>query len=272
MSTPEPITPGPCAPWITGEDVAVVCTAIPNSGDPSVYDQAALAASQVLFELSGRQYAGECERTVRPCVPGCGCWPTRAWAYGAWDPWYGWWGGPGVGSANMAGGRNCCGCLSEVKLAGTANQITDVLIDGVVIDPANYRLDQHKFLVYMDDADGNPQHWPACQNLARDDTEEGTFAVTYSYGKPPPEAGVLAAIELACQIATAASGGECALPAGVTKVTRQGITVDIPMFKSVLTRLTLVSLFLQSSNPAGLRRRAAIWSPEIAPFGRTVGT
>lgn len=272
MSTPEPVNPGPCAPWITGDDVAAVCSAIVVSGDASVYDAYALAASQTLWELSGRQFAGECERTVRPCVPGCGCWPTRAWAYGAWDPWYGWWGGPGV-PGGEGNGRGCCGCLSEVKLAGyPVRQVTEVLIDGTVIASENYRLDQSKFLVYLDDTDGNSQSWPACQNLARPDTEEGTFAVTYTYGADPPEMGLLAAAELACQIAAASAGQECALPAGTTRVTRQGITVEVERIKAILTRLPLTNLFLQTYNPNGLRRRSAIWSPEITKYGRSVGT
>ena len=271
MSTPEPVNPGPCAPWITSADVAAVCSALDFSGDPEVYDPYALAASQVLWELSGRQFAGECERTVRPCVPGCGCWPTREWAYGAWDSWYGWWGG--IQGQHGYGGRGCCGCLSEVKLSGyPVRQVTEVLIDGVAIDAADYRLDQNQFLVYLDDADGNPQHWPACQNLARADTEEGTFSVTYTYGADPPEAGLLAAAELACQIASASAGQECALPAGTTRVTRQGITVEVERIKAILSRLPLTNLFLQTYNPQGLRRRAAVWSPEIRPFGRRVGT
>lgn len=274
MSTPEPVNPGPCAAWIDGADVAAVCSALDASGDPSVYDTYALAASQVLWELSGRQFAGECERTVRPCVPGCGCWPTREWAWGAWDPWYGWWGGPGpLGAASPSQGRGCCGCLSEVKLAGyPVRQVTEVLIDGAVIAAENYRLDQNKWLVYLDDSDGNGQRWPACQNLARADTEEGTFSVTYTYGADPPTAGLLAASELACQIAAAAAGQECALPAGTTRVTRQGITVEVERIKAILTRLPLTNLFLQTYNPNGLRRRSAIWSPEITSFGRSVGS
>ena len=271
MSTPEAPARGPCQPWITAEDVAAVCTALDSSGDPSVYDPYAQAASEVLYELSGRQFSGLCERTVRPCVPGCGCWPTREWAWGAWDPWYGWWAGPGLAVGGT--GRGCCGCLSEVKLAGyPVRAVTEVLIDGVAIDPANYRLDQNKYLVYLDDADGKPQFWPACQNLARDDTEQGTFAVSYQYGDDVPEIGLLAAAQMACQLALAASGGECALPAGTTRVTRQGITVELERLKSVLNQLILVQEFLQTYNPNGLGRRAAVWSPDIAPFGRTVGT
>lgn len=273
MSTPEPINPGPCEPWVTGEDVAAVCTVLNGTDDPSVYDTAALAASQVLWELSGRQFAGECERTVRPCVPGCGCWPTREWAWGAWDPWYGWWGGGSAPLGQPGQGRGCCGCLSEVKLAGyPVRAITEVLIDGVAIAAENYRLDQNKYLVYLNDSDGNPQFWPSCQNLARADTEEGTFAVTYTYGADPPEAGRLAAAELACQIAAAAAGQECALPAGVTRVTRQGITVEMQKLKPILVLLPLVNLFLRTYNPQGLRRRSAIWSPEIQSFGRSVGS
>ncbi len=252
--------------------MAAACTVLDSSGDPSVYDPYALAASQVLYELSGRQFPGLCERTVRPCVPGCGCWPTREWAWGAWDPWYGWWGGSGL-SGDSGSGRGCCGCLSEVKLAGyPVRAVTEVLIDGATIAAENYRLDQNKYLVYMNDADGKPQFWPSCQNLARDDTEQGTFAVTYDYGADPPELGLLAAIQMACQIAAAASGGECALPAGTVRVARQGITVDMERLRTALNQLVLVAQFLQTYNPNGLRRRAAVWSPDITKFGRSVGT
>jgi hypothetical protein len=159
-----------------------------------------------------------------------------------------------------------------VKLAGyPVRAISEVLIDGVVIAAENYRLDQNKWLVYMNDSEGNAQFWPSCQNLARDLTEEGTFAVTYTYGADPPEAGLLAAAELACQIAAASAGQECALPAGTTRVTRQGITVEVERIKAILTRLPLTNLFLQTYNPQGLRRRSSIWSPEISSFGRSVG-
>lgn len=246
MSTPEGPLPGPCTPWITAADVAALCDALEHSGDPSVYDEAALSAAQILYELSGRQFSGLCGPvTVRPCKPQGSCLPS--------DP---------------------CGCcrVSRVALAGVVREVSEVLIDGVAIDAAEYRVDGRKWLVRLADADGNRQRWPACQRLDRADTEDDTFAVTYTYGVDVPQAGLDAAVELACNLAAAGAGGECALPAGVVRVTRQGITVDLERFlEKGVTGLRLVDAFLQAYNPAGLRRRAAVWSPDVPGYAQRVG-
>lgn len=245
MSTPEGPTPGPCTPWITADDVAAVCTALEHSGDPSVYDDVALEASQVLFQLSGRQFSGLCGPvTVRPCNPNARCGPSP------------------------------CGCchLSKVKLAGTVREIEEVKIDGEVVPAEEYRVDDRKWLVRLADSDGRRQRWPGCQRLDLADTEDDTFSVAYSYGVDPPLAGVEAAVELACNLAAASVGGECAFPAGVTKVTRQGITVDLERFlERGITGLPLVDVFLQAYNPTGARRRPVAWSPDVQPYARKVG-
>jgi hypothetical protein len=256
VSTPESLQPGPCTPWIVAEDVAAVCDAI-DSTDPSVYDTAALQASQVLYELSGRQFSGECGPvTVRPCRGGCVCWvPGRT------IDWQGW--------------GNCrCGHLSRVKLAGwPVREITEVKIDGDVIDPSEYRLDGRKWLTRMVDADGKHQRWPGCQDLDRPDTVERTFAVSYTFGQDPPQAGLDAAAEFACAVAPAiaSGGGECALPPGTVRVTRQGVEIDLAGLRSQRTGLPSVDSFLSVYNPSGLRRRSAIFSPDIAPFAQRVG-
>src|SRR3546814_8017420 len=43
------------------------------SSDVCSSDLAVDQASQLLYELSGRQFAGTCQKTVRPCNTGCGC-------------------------------------------------------------------------------------------------------------------------------------------------------------------------------------------------------
>lgn len=251
MSTPEQPNPGPCTPWVTAEDVAATCDALSGS-DVAVYDDAALMASEVLFALSGRQFTGECETVVRPCTGSCDCWP---------DSWtYGW---PGQ-----------CGWLHRLTLSGyPVREVTEVKIDGDVIDPATYRLDGRRYLARLDDVTtGAPQRWPACQHLGRPDTDEGTFSVAYSYGQDPPLLGQQAAAELACQIAPAtAAGADCDLPAGVTKVTRQGIELDLKAVQSGLTGLYLVDLFLRTYNPAKLTRRPAVWSPDLPAYPQRLG-
>lgn len=245
MSTPEQVAVGPCTPWVTAEDVAAVCPALDSSAEPAVYDQAALEASQVLYALSGRQFSGECGPvTVRPCA---------AFTCAPADP---------------------CGCCrtSRVLLAGSVREIHEVTIDGEAVPAAEYRVDRRRWLVRLADADGARQRWPACQRMDLDDTEEGTFAVTYTFGVDVPLAGQKAAVELACQLAGFGVTGECDLPAGTVRRVRQGITIDLDNVKGAWwLALPLTSLFLNAYNPAGLTRRAAIWSPDLPTFAQRAG-
>lgn len=108
--------------------------------------------------------------------------------------------------------------------------------------------------------------------MDRTDDEDGTWSVTYEFGKAPPVAGQLAAQSLACEILKSCTPGvECALPDGVVRVTRQGITME----RTFLVRQQLganrvavwatgigsVDYFLNTFNPSGLRRRGTVWSP-----------
>lgn len=288
---------GPCQAWITGDELADFCRLTDVGSDTALLDEIAEAASEILFQLSGRQFNGECETTVRPCRVGCSCWSGWgqagwpyvggiAWAwgwngtYGAWD--FGW----------FSGDSSVCGCkpLSQVELAGyPVTSIVEVLIDGVALDPVyasdgvspTYRLDGYRFLVRMNDP-AEPdveKRWPACQNLALPEDQPGTWAITYTYGQSVPEAGLLAAKQLGCQLWASTGRGACVLPPGTTKVTRLGISVDKGLFSSWArkdgswaTGLPLVDAFLQAVNPIGQRRRPAIWSPDVQQPPRHTGT
>ena len=270
MSTliPEPSV-APCAPWCSAQDILDCCDT--TTSDTSLLEDAALAASEILFPMSGRQFAGICEQTVRPCADSCGCWPNLfpglspgapQFPVGTW----GWW-GPGWGW-----GSSACGCkpLSKALLPGyPVVQIVEVKIDGVVLDADQYRLDGFRWLVRMaDPVTGDAQRWPGCQRLDRPDDEEGTWSATYSYGMNPPTIGVKAAAQLACEILKACDGAECALPTGTVQVTRAGLTVLKEPFLvwgqrdgNWATGLLLVDVFLSAVNPQGLRRRPVVWAP-----------
>lgn len=265
---------GPCSAWTTEDDVAACCSGVEIGSDTSVLEDAVTQASEVLFELSGRLYAGSCQQTVRPCRTKAGCgvqvlsrghvihWGGHGWL---WDE----------GSA--------CGCrpLHRVLLGGyPVREIVEVLIDGVAVDPDTYRLDGHRWLVRMNDPDtGEALTWPSCQNLARESTEDGTFAVTFLHGVDPPMSGRLAAQQLACEVYKACAGTDCALPQGTTRVARQGIVIERLAFSAWglqdgiwRTGLTLVDAFLNSVNPDRLRRRPVIWSPAShLQYARKVG-
>lgn len=245
---------GPCSAWTTIDEIAACCTVEETSGDSeliAVLTNAATAASQILYDLSGRQFTGSCQRTVRPCATSCMC-GVQVLSRGHLVGWSGdcWSGTP-------------CGCqpLSEVKLAGyPVRSITEVKIDGVALDPSEYRLDGYRHLVRLGGA-----KWPACQSLDLADTEEGTWSVTYVHGQIPPQMAQLAAQQLACEVYKSCQGLECALPMGATRITRQGITIERTFFALDSatgvwrTGMPFVDGFLNAVNPSGLRRRPTFW-------------
>lgn len=239
-----------------------------------------------LYEISGRRFAGSCgPTTVRPCRDNCSCWGQPSAGIGPWAWTLGvpWGTGGGAYWYNECGDRCGCGSLSRVWLAGyPVREIIEVRIDGDVLDPIdadgnpNYRLDAYQYLVRMD-APGPPvvkRTWPRCQNLALDDDQPGTFAVTYLWGVDPPIAGINAAAELACELFKACNAMACSIPSNAVKIQRQGVTIDRNILLSFLdpkkpSGLLHLDLFLRAYGLAG--RTPALWSPDLPRFARQVG-
>ncbi len=88
-----------------------------------------------------------------------------------------------------------------------------------------------------------------------------------------------AAAALACQLWIAcpgSGGGDCVLPAGVTKVTRQGIEIDRGVLANWFnptqgTGLPAVDLFLKSYWAERAPRQSLVWSPDVPGYPRRVG-
>lgn len=270
-------TPGPCSSWIDGVDVAATCSNVVDV-DPWELDSVAAMASQLMYELSGRQFTGICERKVRPCRRACNCFGVESIGIGPWfwtSSFYG-----GDGAWTNEGGDKCgCGNESYIKLAGyPVRDILEVKQDGLVLAPTAYRLDQRKNLIRMADV-GPPvieNMWPSCQQLDLDDDQPGTLSVTYTWGTPPPELGKRAAAQLACEMWSASTTGDCNLPSRVTKIVRQGITLDrtgatATALRGGLTGLPLVDMFLAQTNPTGMKRRPAVFSPDLQKYARRLG-
>lgn len=244
-----------------------------------------------LFEISGRRFTGSCERTVRPCRDRCACWGDDISS--GLGPWY--WTNPGYGVAptgwwwrNDCGDTCGCGYLSRAKLPGyPVTEILEVKIDGDVLDPTyaasgapQYRLDQWRWLTRMDDPDNptDPKRWPACQNLSLEDDQPGTWSVTYTWGVEPPQLGIDAAAQLACELYKSCFPGECKVPTNATRITRQGTQVERNVLLAFLgdrtkpTGLTMLDLFLGTYWAVGSGRRPAVYSPDIGEFARKLGT
>lgn len=257
----------PCTPWITDDDVADCCSV--ETSDPIIFATVAEQASDILFQLSGRQFSGVCSKTVRPGCDSCFCGYqilSRGHIVGPWDYGY-----------PLSG--YCDSCLvncspSLIKLSGYPVQtISQVKIDGVILAPANYRVHNNRFAMRLDDT-----RWPVVQNLTQADTVDGTWSIAYTYGTAPPSLGVSAAAQLACELYRECQGETCALPKGTTRITRQGITIDRLAFttwaykdRTWRTGLPLVDTFLAAYNPAGLPRRPVFHAPGRRSYAQSWG-
>ncbi len=258
---------GPCSPWLTGDDVIECCNAETTS--PFLFDVVAEQASDLLFEISGRLYAGECgPRTVRPECDSCYCGYqvlSRGYVIGPWD----------YGYPLML----CDSCLvacdpSLIKLAGVPiREVSEVKINGDVVNPDEYRVFNDRYLQRL-----NSVRWPVSQNLTLPDTDENTFSITYTYGADPPSLGLAAAGQIACELFKVCENGTCQLPTGVTRITRQGVTIDKLAFtswgyreKRWATGLPLVDAFLATVNPSGLQRRPVVWAPGKRQYAQEWG-
>ncbi len=267
-----PSVPGSdtCAPWATLGDLCSPCD--DYAMDTAVLETWLQVASDNLYNLTGRRWPGECERTERPCGGGCFAGlvlapNTPASLIGALSslPW------PFLGSE-----RRSCGCtaLSRVRLSGyPVTEILEVLVDGEVVDPAEYMIQGGRYLVGLRKADGTLRTWPNCQYLELATTEEGTFSVRYLYGAAPPPGGVAAAASLGCQLALscqpeAITSGRCRLPKRVTTITRQGVTLAVidtfGLFKDGLTGLAEVDMWISAVRYGDKGRRASMSDPSRA--------
>lgn len=124
-------------------------------------------------------------------------------------------------------GSIVCDCdgnaLKAINLLGPVQEIVEIKIDGVVLNPSTYRVDNGHTLIRQD---GNP--WPDQQDLYLALTEVGTWSIEYTRGVPVPLGGQLAAGLLACELAKAMNQDpDCALPSRVSSITRQGVSMEI---------------------------------------------
>lgn len=186
-------------------------------------------AATYLWDWTGRKY-GQCEVTLRPCRQDC--WEGRSTFWGGsggplrgglpFTPALirGQWYNLGCGTC----GDTCgCGSTQALRLPGPIASVGEVQIDGTVLDPAAYRVDNGRFLVRQDG-----DLWPTCQDMNLVLGQPDTWGVTYTKGYAVPKGGQVAAGLLANELAKAACNDKtCGLPRRVQSITRQGVTVAV---------------------------------------------
>jgi hypothetical protein len=240
-----------------------------SSVSPTELATTTLAATQLVDALSGRQF-GLCTITLRPCRLSCQPVTTGWYPYGGgssylYDRWY--W---PLTECSTCGVGCSCTTISQVELPYPVHDVVTVKVDGTPLVTGAYRVDDDRWLVRLDgDA------WPACNDLSVSDDEAGSWSVTARYGQDPPQLGKDAVGEMTCELLKSFAGEACGLPANVTQLIRQGVTIkfsDVPgMFAKGKTGLYLVDAFIMAVNPSGLRRRPRVFDVD-AVSARRAGT
>lgn len=259
---------GVCAVWATNEDVVRYAAGGALDTD---YEPWLIEASEILYALSGRRFANGCSRTVRPAqTDACGCFQVLSRGHLVYPLDWEWLGGRWCAENDLATG---CGIMHRIELPGYVASIPadGVKISGATIDPSTYRVDQNRYLVRVTDpVTGDNPAWPTCQDMSLPAGAAGTFTITYLWGRPPPLAGIRAAALLAYQLWAADNANSaCALPAGWTSVSRQGITVSrsaVQRLPTEGTGIVGIDSFLQTYNPYGHVQEPAVYSPDVAPL------
>jgi hypothetical protein len=226
-------------------------------------------AKALLYGRSGRQF-GCCEVTLRPCNSGCGCGSAELGTYGSY--YYGNGHGAMWGPLQLASGQwintycpcagDSCGCCSmeELRLPGPVQDVNEVLIDGNVLAPTAYVVNNHKYVARIDGS-----AWPTCQDLNAPSTDPNTFQITYTRGIPLDAFGLAAYKELSCEFLKAMVNADgCRLPQNLQTVSRQGVTLRVSedVAKGEIIGIPLVEQWLTMVNPYKAARRAAVFSPD----------
>lgn len=231
-----------------------------NNYPQTTKDTALWLASTYLWAATGRRF-GICPVTVRPTqnrTPE----PAAYQDFGASPA-----GGPILYNGrwfNQSCSTWCCGeATCAVVLRGPVAEVTEVLVDGTVVPGSAYRVDVAGGAYLLVRTDG--KCWPACQNFTRATDQMGTFEVTYGRGQALPEALAIATAMLACQYGRFLSTGTCKLPARMTRLSRQGVEVQVepPEPDGQSTGIREVDTVVNALNPSGRQRPPVLLSPDL---------
>lgn len=229
------------------------------SARPAGVRNAALSlAADYLWAATGRRF-GVCPVTISPrqsrgapvqyqafpVWPGSsngGEWPTGPFLFAG--RWF-----------NAGSGIACCGDRGcAVVLPGPAVDVRQVMMDGEVVSPSAYRLDVSGGAYLLVRTDGGC--WPACSD---------DFTVTYGIGRPLTSSLVTAVALLACEYAKGLTGGDCKLPAQMTRLSRQGVDIELEQVDgtSGVTGIREVDDLIAALNPSKRQSPPVLLSPDL---------
>lgn len=222
-------------PYLSPQEFIESCSKASNSDptDDEVLD-AIEDASLIVYYMTGRQFNGVAQTKVTPDVS-CWCAPNRI-KMGLWP----------------------------------ITNIIAVRENGVNQNPANYHVDEYKYIV-KDSGEPFPHsaNWYET-GAGPDDNEDSpggfVFDITVEHGIPAPRLVKRATKAMACSLFDATSD-DCGLPERVTSITRQGISMQIEDFVGLIGRgstgIYEVDLAVRVFNPSGLQSPSFVWTPDM---------
>lgn len=238
-----------CAPYVTEDELLTCCKVASDNlaaGDPRLTD-AIDDASLILYYLTGRQFGGVCEATVRPCV-GSECVPCHSCKPNQID--LGYW---------------------------PVTRITAIRQEGSAADVADFHIDSYRYLVRND---GEPfpyrNNMSALPGSAEDNADDGyVFEVTVEYGMQVPRLMTRATRALACELVQGCLELPCKLPTRVNSLSRQGVSMDVVNPHDLLingrTGIYEVDLAIAVLNPSKIQSPSFFWSGQQR-YGRRTNT
>lgn len=226
--------------------------------DPALLAEKIAVGGEILWALSGRQFSEVCVDSVRP---------TRHWFRTDWGPPYRWQYGREIGYYSTRPPHRDDGAfpLPELTLGVyPLRRIVTVRVDGAVIAPSSYRIDDRRWLVNLTP---NVTPWPTAQDMSADPlTATNTMLVDFEYGQAAPAGGVSALKAYAIELAKGASGDPCQIPQRVLNMQMQGVSYTVldplQFLDAGRTGLYEVDVWLRAVNPKGMARRSTVLSPD----------
>lgn len=236
--------------------------------DPAVVLRSEALAWSTLSALLGYRLS-LCPSVLRPCMKSCS---TQTWYVspvydgnfagapegGAFAPF--------ISDGSWYNGCGCvadcsCSSLCEIVMPTPVGGIESIWMDGVLLAPGTYRVDNGNRLVRTDG-----ECWPSCQDMANSDRSMGGLFVSYYPYLAPNDLLRYAAGVLAAEYYKSCTNKQCRLPQGVTSITRTGITMEVPsgLFPNGATGLREVDPIIRIYNPNGLKVPARVLSPDVA--------
>lgn len=149
--------------------------------------------------------------------------------------------------------------------------VTEVVVDGVVLSPSEYRIVDGNLLIRVGAG------WPTGNDLELDDTEEGTWSVTVIFGLAPDRLTKSATMSLAAEMGAPYIGRRPLLPDGVTSASIQGASISLEaavdrLRDGVEDATQAVQRFLGVHGRRGAGGVSGVWAPGLDDWGWTFHT